>query len=88
MSMSVTEAAKVWEESKRILDEHKPRLEAAAEVLKEYFRTNGKSTYRGRISYALSKRKRLDTKKVKAELGDRLADFQVDSRYETLSLLK
>jgi len=86
--MNVTEAAKVWEDAKREIDRLKPSLEQAAGVLKEYFRANKKRDFRGRIGYAVSTRIQLDTTKVKAELGDRLADFQKRVDIEQLSLLK
>lgn len=86
--MTVAEAAKTWAETKRQIDALKPKLETSAEVLKEYFRKTERSNYRGLIGYAKTVRKRLDTKKVKAELGGRLEDFQVPSTAETLSLLK
>jgi hypothetical protein len=86
--MNVTEAAKVWENSKREIDRLKPQLDQAAEVLKEYFRANKKRDFRGRIGYAVSTRVQLDSAKVKAELGDRLSDFQKRVDIEQLSLLK
>jgi hypothetical protein len=86
--MNVTEAAKVWEDAKREIDRLKPELEQAAEILKAHFRGNKKRDFRGRIGYAVSTRLSLDTAKVKAELGDRLPDFQKRVDIEQLSLLK
>lgn len=89
MSMTVPEAAKVYEEAKRTIDREKERLEASAEVLKAYFRKRPeKRDYRGRIGYALSSRRILDNKKVKDELGGRLDDFKKTISIESLSLLK
>ena len=87
--MTVAEAAQVFERSKRVIDQEKVRLEAASEVLKEYFQKRpDKRDYRGRIAYAVSGRRILDQKKVKEELGDRLDDFKKTIQIETLSLLK
>ena len=86
--MSVAEAARTYEETKREMDRLKGQLESSSEVLKEYFRKNGKRDYKGRIGYAVLSRSQLDTAKVKAELGDRLEDFLRRISYEQLSLLK
>lgn len=85
--MTVAKAADVYEETKREIDRLKPQLDAAAEVLKEYFRKSGKQTYRKRIAYAVLSRRQLDSRKVKAELADRLEEFEKRVTYETLSLL-
>lgn len=87
-SMSVAEAARVFEECKRSEQETKARLEVASETLKAWFRKSGKQDYRGRIGYARASRTTLDTAAVKAELGERLRDFQKLVPYEQLSVLK
>lgn len=86
--MTVTEAAKVWLEEKPEIDRRTARMKAAAEVLKTYFEKTGKQDYRGKIGYAVLSRRQLDTDKVKAELGERLSDFQKRITYSQLSLLK
>lgn len=86
--MGVEEAARVWAECKREEVLLRARMQAAAEVLLAWFRRTGKATYRGRIGYAVASRMQLDTAKVKAELGDRLPEFQRLVTYEQLSLLK
>jgi hypothetical protein len=86
--MTVAEAAKLWEESKREAERIKPELERAAEVLKQHFRKTGRTGYRGKIGYAKTTRLQLDNAAVKAELGDRLGDFQRRVEIEQLSLLK
>jgi hypothetical protein len=89
--MKLSEAARTWAESKRELERLRPRLEAAAEVLKEHFRGSDDREYRsrhGRIGYAVTARLQLDTEKVRAELGDRLSDFQRRVTVEILSLLE
>lgn len=92
MSLTVPEAAKQWLEARAQRIDAERREKAAAAVLKPHLRKRlekGLSpTYRGRIGYALSIRRRLDTARVKAELGDRLGDFEVPSEVETLSPLK
>jgi hypothetical protein len=68
-----------------------PRLDAAGDVLKEHFRDSDDREYRsrhGRIGFAVTARLQLDTDKVRAELGDRLPDFQRRVTVETLSLLE
>lgn len=86
--MSVAEAARVFEDSKRAEQELKARLEVAGERLKEWFRESGKQDYRGRIGYSKASRTQLDTAAVKAELGERLPQFQKVVTYESLSVLK
>lgn len=88
MHVTVTEAAKVWEENKRIIMEADPKLKAAGEILKKHFRKTGKNNYRDRIGYARTVRMTLDRAKVDAELGDRLSEFKKASEVESLSLLK
>ncbi len=78
----------MWEETKRQIDALQPQLEASADILKDYFRSTKRQDYKGRIGYARTVSLRLDTKAVKAELADRLDEFQVRSERETLSLLK
>jgi hypothetical protein len=86
--VNVAEAADQWEEAKREIRRLEPQLQAAAEVLKEYFRKNGKNNYKGRIGYGVGTRRTLDSKAVRLELGDRVAEFEKQVTVETLSLLK
>jgi hypothetical protein len=85
--MTLAEAARQYEESKRILAKHEPLKEAAADVLKTHFRKTGRSSYNDRIGYSTSQRTVLDQDKVKAELGKRLPRFQKTQTIESLSLL-
>ena len=88
--MTLAKAARIWADTKRQLDELRPQLDAAAEVLKEHFRDCDEREYRsshGRIGYALTSRLQLDSAKVRAELGERLPEFQRRVPVETLSLL-
>lgn len=86
--VTVTEAAQVWEQAKRDERDAKTRLEAAGEVLKEYFRARpNKRDWKGRIGFGVKSRRQLDTKAVRAELGDRAADFEKVVTWEELSLL-
>ena len=86
--MNVTEAAHVYEQTKRELDELTVRNKAAKDVLLDWFRSSGKQSFRGRIGYGLATYLALDTDAVKAHLADDLPDFQVRRQRETLSLLK
>jgi hypothetical protein len=86
--MTVADAAEVWEGAKREAERLKPELERAAEVLKQHFRKTGRTDYRGKIGYAKTTRLQLDNATVKAELGDRLGEFQRRVEIEQLSLLK
>jgi hypothetical protein len=87
--MSVAQAAQVFEDAKRRMDEEKSRLEASSAVLKDYFRKRpDKRDYRGRIGFSVGSRRILDNEKVKQELGERLDDFKKTVTTETLSLLK
>ena len=87
--MTVPQAAKAWEEAKREIARLQPKLDTAAEVLKDHFRKPpDKRDYRGRIGYSVASRAQLDAARVKEELGDRLPEFQKTVTYETLSLLK
>lgn len=85
--MTPTKAAQIWEEEKREVEARTARLNAAADILKGWFRRTGKQTFRGRISYSMGSRLMLNTPKVKTELGDRLPDFQRRVSFETLTLV-
>ncbi len=88
--MTLTEAAKVWIAEKKRRDETSAAFEEAANVLKAHLRETGRSEYAskaGKIGYARTIRRVLDTAKVKAFLGKRLGDYQRDSEVESLSLL-
>lgn len=86
--MTLTEASRIFEEETLEIRARQARKDAAADVLKAWFRRTGKQTYRGRIGYAKLARRQLDTVAVKAELGDRLPEFEKVVDYEQLSLLK
>jgi hypothetical protein len=88
--VTVTEAARIWTAEKKRRAESGPAFEEAERILREHFRTTGRSEYAskaGRIGYARSIRKVLDSAKVKAFLGKRLPDYQRESEVESLSLL-
>lgn len=85
--MSVAAAARQWIEAKRQEAQVQTKLEAAKAVLLEHFRKNDRRDYKGLIGYSIRTQQRLDTEKVKAELGDRLPKFQHVIEYEQLSLL-
>lgn len=84
----MAEAAEKWEAAKHQETEIKAILEVTGGVLKAWFRKTGKRTYKDRIGYAEMSRTQLDTEKVKAELGDRLPEFQRRIFYQQLSLLQ
>lgn len=86
--MTVGEAAKQWIKAKRAIRAAEPELKQAEKVLKEHFRKTGKSDYKGLIGYAKSVVPRLDTVAVRAFLGKKVAEFEVPSPRESLSLLK
>jgi hypothetical protein len=89
--MTLTQAAKIWAEEKRRRDETGPAFEEARRVLIEHFRESGKAEYAskgGRIGYARSIRKVLDSAAVKKFLGARLGKYQRDTEVESLSLLE
>jgi hypothetical protein len=86
--LTVAKAADQWEAAKRKMQALQVELDAAAGVLKDYFRASNRRDYKGRIGYSLAVQHRLDTEKVKAELGKRLPDFQRPVTIESLSLLK
>jgi hypothetical protein len=85
--MTLVEAATIWEENKRLIEQAEPKLKSAAKILKEHFRRTGKSR-RGNIGYALTTYKALDVKAVRAHLGDDVAKFEERRERETLSLLR
>lgn len=85
--ITVAQAADRWEKAKRKLVELQTELDTTSDVLKEHFRKTGRHEYKGRISYSVQVQHRLDTAKVKAELGKRLPDFQKPVTIESLSLL-
>ncbi len=89
--MTVTEAARIWVAEKRRRQETAPAFDEAERTLKEHFRSTGRSEYSskgGRVGYARSIRRVLDSAKVKAFLGKRLPDYQRESEVESLSLLE
>lgn len=85
--MTVAEAAAQWEDAKRIIQQAEPKLNAAAKVLKEFFRKSGKADYKNRIGYAKTMPRRLDATRLRAELPDVAEAYTVPSERETLSLL-
>lgn len=85
--LSVSRAADQWEQAKRKMLALQVELEEASGVLKDYFHRTERRDYKGRIGFSIQVQQRLDTSKVKAELGKRLPDFQRPVTYETLSLL-
>lgn len=91
MSMTLAKAAEVWIKAKKAEDSAKATKDVAADILKDHFRKTNRQSYKsraGRIGLAVTSRTRLDTQKVKQELGDRLPRFQTTQTYETLSLLE
>lgn len=89
MAMTVSQAAKVFEETKKEMARLKPQNEAARDVLLEYFEKNpNKRDYNGRIGFSESTREVLDTASVKAFLGKRLPKFLKPQTVRQLSLLK
>lgn len=86
--LTVAQAAEQWIAAKKAIAREKPKLNTAAEVLKEHFRSTGRHTYKDAISYAVVTREQLDTEKVKAELGAKLPRFQKTVEAEQLSLIK
>jgi hypothetical protein len=85
--VNVTEAAEIWERCKRQREQIDPQMEAAADVLKAYFQKTGKNK-RGKIGYACTSYRSLDTKAVKEYLGEDVQKFEMRRTRETLSLLK
>jgi hypothetical protein len=85
--LTLAQAAAQWIKAKRAERKIAAELKAAAEVLKDHFRSSGKHTYNDQISYAVTTRTTLDTDKVKAHLGARLPQYQRTVEVETLSLL-
>ncbi|MGH2811489.1 MAG: hypothetical protein ACRDI1_02085 [Actinomycetota bacterium] len=84
--MTPAQAAKEWLAAKAILEEHEPRLKAAAEVLKEYFRRTGKFRFRG-VLYAVSSYSQFDVKAARSDpdLWSRAKKYLVRRKRETLS---
>lgn len=85
--MTVTEAAKVWAETKAELAVLEPKLKASAEVLKKFFRTKGTTSFR-KVGYAKATYTALDTNLARAALGDKVSECEVERERETLSLLR
>jgi hypothetical protein len=84
--VTLTEAEERWIAAKGEEKRIKAELETAGDVLKEWFRKSGKQR-RGKIAYAYSVSDRLDTKAVRAHLGDDIEKFLVPTPSERLSLL-
>lgn len=85
--MTLAEAARIWEETKRIKQEVDPKHRAAEKVLKAWFRRSNKNR-RGNIGYALTTYQSLDTEAVREFLADDVVKFEVTRERETLSLLR
>lgn len=86
--MKLAEAATRWAAAKRVKKKNDAEIKATEKILKGHFRKSGRATYRDLISYVKTPTTRLDTDKVRAELADRIAEFEVAGDKETLSLLK
>lgn len=86
--MTVTEAAKVWVETKREMQRLEPQLKAAGEILKAHAEKTKKSDYRGLIGFGRKGRTILDKDKIAAHFGDRLPEVQRKITWIELSLLK
>lgn len=86
--MTIVEAAKVWLEEDAEIRAREARKKAAAEEIKAHLERTGKTDYRGKIGLSIGSRTQLDTPKVKAELGDRLAKFEKRITYTYLVRLK
>jgi hypothetical protein len=88
--VTVTQAAAIWIAEKKRRQDVAGQFEEAERILKDHFRSSGKAEYAGkagRIGYARTVRRVLDTAAVKKFLGKRLGDYQRDSEVESLSLL-
>ena len=62
-------------------------LEQLGEELKAFFRANPSVLSIGPVGFSVSHRKQLDTNAVRAELGERVSQFERDTTVESLSLL-
>lgn len=85
-TMTVTEAAKVWTETKAQMAVLEPKLKTAADVLKKHFRAKGTTSFR-KVGYAKTTYTALDTALARAALGDKAKDCEVPRDRETLSAL-
>lgn len=75
--LTVAEAAEQWEKAKLDMQAARPLLEEAAEVLLAHFEKTGRRSYKDRIGLTSpTAQTRLDQEKVRAFLGQRLAEFQ------------
>lgn len=86
--MTVAEAARVFEENKRLEASARAKKEAAQDVLKAWFERTGKQDYRGIIGYAKSSYRAVDVARLRAEhpeLAEELTEVRVRT---TLSLLR
>jgi succinyl-CoA synthetase beta subunit len=84
--MKLADAADVWIDAKTQIAALQPQLDEAAKVLKAHFRKTGRGSYRG-VGYAITHIRALDTAKARAELADRLHEFERIVDRETLSIL-
>ena len=82
--MTPTAAAKQWLAAKAEERAAKARVDEAAEVLKEMFRSTGKASFRG-VGYSQSTYVQLDAAKARQLLGKRAAEAEVTRIRETLS---
>ena len=88
-SERVSERAERWAAIQRTLNVLEAESKSIEAELKEYFRANPHlRDVDGLVGYGASVSLRLDTVRVKAELGARLREFQRTVRSETLSLLR
>jgi hypothetical protein len=88
--VTLTQAAGIWIAEKKRRQDVAASFEEAERVLKAHFADSGRAEYAsktGKIGYARTIRKVLDSAKVKAFLGKRLPEYQRDSQVESLSLL-
>lgn len=84
--MTLTEAAKFFEQHKAQYDDLGRKMKTAEAVLKDWFEANGKNK-RGRIGFSLRMQKRLDITAVREYLGDDVVKFEKPSPSRSLFLI-
>lgn len=75
-------------ELKRLAAPLTAELRKLDDELKDFFRAHPKVNHVGEVGFSVSQRNQLDTKALRAELGDGIARFERASPVESLFLLR
>ena len=85
--MTPKQAAKIFKREKAEQEMRAPQLKEAKRVLVEHFESTKTNKFEG-VGFAVDTRNNLDTDRVRAFLGERIAEFTKQTTSRTLSVLE